>query len=159
MADQVEGAKGRARHDGRFGKHFDDEVSVKGVLWTTAMLALSCVLGMWITWEMLGIGDARAEASKQQQSPIPGANEPRTPPGPVLQKDPEGELETLKHEMSERLGGYGWINEGAGVVHIPIDRAIDLLVSQAEASSDTSLEEPAPQEPAPQEPTAEETGE
>ncbi len=142
MADQVKGAKDGARHDGRFGKRFDDEVNVKSVLWTTAMLAVACVLGMWITWEMLGIGDARAEASRQQQSPVPGANEPRTPPGPVLQTDPEGELDALKHEMSERLGGYGWVNEGAGVVHIPIDRAMDLLVAQTESpSQETAGEE------------------
>ena len=130
MADPVKAAVDESRHDGRFGQRFDEEVSVKGVLWTTLALAVVCALGMWITWEMRASSEARAAATAPRPSPIPEANEPRTPPGPLLQRDPEGELAALSHEMSERLSGYGWVDEGAGVVHIPIERAMDLLLER-----------------------------
>ncbi len=114
-------------HDGRFGESFDDEISASGVVWTTAGLAVVCALGMLITWGMWGYFAARANV---QPSPIPEANESRMPEGPLLQRDPEGELEAMRHEMAERLGGYGWVDENAGVVHIPIEAAMDLLVEQ-----------------------------
>ncbi|MEM7353316.1 MAG: hypothetical protein AAF657_21145 [Acidobacteriota bacterium] len=117
-------------HDGRFGENFDDEVSVSGVVWTTVILAVLCVLGMWITWVMRGYYKDRAEATVPPPSPVAEANEVRLPGGPLLQRDPEGELEALRHEMAVRLGGFGWVDETAGLVHIPIDQAMDLLVEQ-----------------------------
>ena len=47
--------------------------------------------------------EAQAQAT-YQPSPIPEANERRMPEGPLLQADPERELEAMRHEMSERLG-------------------------------------------------------
>ncbi len=121
MAESTRAAS--AAHDGRFGERFDQEVSVSGVVWTTVGLAVACVLGMLITWFMLD------EANRSEGAETPVAGEAR-PAGPILQTDPEGELEIMRHEMAERLGGYGWVDEGAGVVHIPIDEAMDLLVER-----------------------------
>ena len=128
-------------HDGRFGKRFDDEVSVPVILWITTGLALLCALGMLITWGMRGFYASQAAAMAPPPSPIAEANERRLPAGPLLQRDPEGELAAMRHEMTERLSGYGWIDEGAGVAHIPIDKAMDLLVESgggAEAASETT---------------------
>ena len=151
MADSAEAAsmdKDAAKHDGRFGERFDDEVSAPAILWITAGLALACALGMLITWGMKGYYSVRAEA--EQPSPTAGV-EQRLPEGPLLQRDPEGELEAMRHEMSERLSGYGWVNEGAGVVHIPIDEAMDLLVehgSVAAGGTGAGVAESAEEEPA-----------
>lgn len=123
-----------ASHDGRFGSYFDDEVSTSAVVWTTVWLAIVCALGMAITWVMQGYYADRAEAAKTPPSPVAEANEARLPIGPLLQRHPEGELEALRHEMGERLHGYGWVDEHAGVVHIPIDQAMDLLVERMAAA-------------------------
>jgi hypothetical protein len=48
-------------------------------------------------------------------------------PAPRLQVNPDVELVTVKKEDLDRLNGYGWIDKKAGVAHIPIDRAIDIL--------------------------------
>lgn len=128
MADST--ASHSTRHDGRFGDKFDDEVSVPGVLWTTVLLAVVCALGMWITWLMRGYYADRAAAAKTLPSPVTEANEARVPEGPLLQRSPEGELAALRREMSERLNGYGWVDEAAGRVHIPIDQAMDLLLER-----------------------------
>ena len=134
MADPAETGTvedhGAANHDGRFGKRFDDEVSVPGIIWITFGLAVACSVGMLITWGMQNYYEARAQAV-YQPSPVAEANERRLPEGPLLQADPEAELEAMRHEMAERLGGYGWVDEGTGVVRIPIDQAMDLLVDQA----------------------------
>lgn len=130
-------------HDGRFGERFDAEVSVSGIVWTTVGLAAACALGMWITWAMMGYYADRAEAVRPAETV-----EQQLPEGPLLQRDPEGELEALRQEMSERLSSYGWVDEGAGVVHIPIEEAMELLVergsvaAQGAAESETAAEGP-----------------
>lgn len=137
-------------HDGRFGESFDDEVSVPGVVWSTVGLAVVCVIGMLITWGMQGYFAARADVA--QPSPIPEANESRLPEGPLLQRAPEAELEAMRHEMAERLDGYGWVDKATGVAHIPIDEAMDLLVQQGSVAAVGSADGDAVAAPA-EEPT------
>ena len=52
------------------------------------------------------------------------------PPEPRLQKDPELDLQEYMAAQNAKLNGYGWINRQAGVVSIPIDRAMDLIVQR-----------------------------
>ncbi len=146
MADHQSAQITTDGYDGRFGEKFDDEVSVSGIVWTTVGLAVVCVLGMLITWGMQGFFEARSQLVIP--SPIAEANEPRLPEGPLLQRDPEGELEALRHEMAERLGGYGWVDEGAGVAHIPIDAAIDLLIEKGSVAASAAAAGSGPEEAA-----------
>ena len=37
---------------------------------------------------------------------------------------------SLKAKDAEVLTSYGWVNQEAGVVHIPVDRAKDLVVEE-----------------------------
>jgi len=145
MAEPAKAPLEKTAHDGRFGDRFDDEISVSGVLWNVIGLAIACALGMLITWGMKGYFAARSQA--MQPAPIVDAGERPLPPGPRLQTDPEGELEAMRHEMAQRLGSYGWVDEGAGIVHLPIDKAMALLVergSVAAGGRDPAAEEPAP---------------
>ena len=40
----------------------------------------------------------------------------------------DNRLDAWKKERAEWLGGYGWIDRAHGVVHIPIERAMDAVV-------------------------------
>jgi len=51
-------------------------------------------------------------------------------PSPKLEEDERGQLNTLLTEEQQRLYTYGWIDEKAGTMHIPIERAMDLLVQR-----------------------------
>jgi hypothetical protein len=51
-------------------------------------------------------------------------------PAPRLQADPAVELARTKQEDNNRLHGYGWIDQRARIAHIPIDRAIEILVNK-----------------------------
>lgn len=71
--------------------------------------------------------------------PNPFANEPQPPSSaPHLQVNPAADLARLNHRMEKRLHSVGWINRQAGIVHIPIDRAMDLLIKRG-ASPITAL--------------------
>jgi hypothetical protein len=51
-------------------------------------------------------------------------------PEPRLQVAPQVDLAALRTRENTELTTYGWIDRGAGVVRIPIDRAIDLLAQR-----------------------------
>ena len=36
--------------------------------------------------------------------------------------------------VHEHLDGYGWVDRAAGIVHIPIDRAMDLMLAEQKSS-------------------------
>ena len=41
------------------------------------------------------------------------------------------ELRSLTAAQMETLNSFGWVDQTNGVAHIPIDRAMDLIVSEA----------------------------
>jgi hypothetical protein len=53
------------------------------------------------------------------------------PARPQLEIDPERDLAALRNREDTRLNSYGWIDRNTGTIHIPIDRAIDLLVAES----------------------------
>lgn len=55
---------------------------------------------------------------------------PVLPPEPRLQVEPAQELRQYLDQQEQRLHSYGWVDRQAGVVRIPIDRAIDLLAQR-----------------------------
>ena len=52
------------------------------------------------------------------------------PPQPRLQVEPHQDLKTYCDQQLSNLNGYGWVDQHNGVVHIPIDQAMDKLVRQ-----------------------------
>ena len=66
-------------------------------------------------------------------------------PNPKLEEDERGQLNGIIINEDNELYSYGWVDEKAGTVHIPIDRAMELLVErglpvrpQAAAGDDAS---------------------
>src|SRR6266511_3050364 len=52
------------------------------------------------------------------------------PPEPRLLVNPTRNLQEMRAREDEVLHSYGWVDRQAGIVRIPIDRAIDLLVER-----------------------------
>ena len=53
-----------------------------------------------------------------------------TPPAPELQIDSAGDLASFRAAEDARLQSYGWVDRDKGIVHIPIDRAMQELVQK-----------------------------
>lgn len=107
--------------------HEPPEPSMKAVGWFGLGLAVfivaSVALSVWITFSL--------------SEPAPPPGEPHIPIDPVAhqagpgpQANPRQELEQLRQLQDRRLHGYGWIDRDRGVVHIPIDRAMDLVLER-----------------------------
>ena len=51
-------------------------------------------------------------------------------PQPRLEKDETTEINAFRIQEEQTLNSYGWVDEQAGVVRIPIDRAMALLAQR-----------------------------
>lgn len=49
------------------------------------------------------------------------------PPGPMLQTNPQADLQQFRAEERKLLHSYYWIDKDKGIVHIPIEQAMQRL--------------------------------
>jgi hypothetical protein len=49
---------------------------------------------------------------------------------PILEHDERGEFKNFLLKQEDQLNSYGWVDKSAGVAHIPIDRAMGLIVER-----------------------------
>jgi hypothetical protein len=52
------------------------------------------------------------------------------PPGPRLQTAAPLDLKRYRADQEKLLQGYGWVDSQAGIVRIPVDRAMDLMLQK-----------------------------
>lgn len=123
-------------HDGRFGERFDDELHVSGIVWVTFSIAAVTALFFLISWGVMVWLAGEREAAATPPTPVTAEHgERRLPGGPRLQSSPEAELRELRREMHDELHGYGWVDEAAGVVRVPVAKAIELVLEEGLASA------------------------
>lgn len=51
-------------------------------------------------------------------------------PSPRLEEDERGQLNSILQKEDDTLYSYGWVDEKAGTVRIPIERAMDLIAQR-----------------------------
>ncbi len=110
-------------------EHTDIEPSVasKFAIW----LAISMVISAVIVYGTFWFFEAGEESAEQAGITYPLAvGLVREPPTPRLQTQPFKDLYLLRQHETERLTAYGWVDKGAGVVRLPIDRAMERLLEQ-----------------------------
>jgi hypothetical protein len=49
---------------------------------------------------------------------------------PLLEHDERGQFKDFLLKQEDQLNSYGWVDQQAGVAHIPIEHAMDLLVQR-----------------------------
>jgi hypothetical protein len=71
---------------------------------------------------------------KQHPSPDPPSRivlEPHVlAPEPRLQPNPIPDLDRFRESEQRKLNSYGWTDKQRGIVHIPIERAMDLIAQR-----------------------------
>jgi hypothetical protein len=54
----------------------------------------------------------------------------KTFPEPSLEEDERGQMRDFRLKEEKQLNTYGWVDEKAGVAHIPIERAMELVAER-----------------------------
>ena len=69
---------------------------------------------------------------RDQWQPLPGVASalPPPPPYPVLQVSPAADLKEFRTHEDSELSSYGWIDRTSGIVRLPIERAMELVLQQ-----------------------------
>jgi hypothetical protein len=111
-----------------------------------AMLLVVTFLGMRWTFNYFG----RTQPLGAPSSPF--ANTRELPPSPRLQVTPHLDLQTYCQGQEAQVNSYGWVDQRLGVVRIPVDRAMGLVLehglparsSAAPAGTTYATPKPAP---------------
>jgi hypothetical protein len=110
-------------------EHTDIEPGIAGkfALW----LAIAMVLSGGIVYGTFWLFEGQTQTLNQEMQRFPlAAGQVKEPPTPRLQTQPFKDVYQLKQGQRERLTTYGWVDQGAGVVHIPIDEAMRIMAER-----------------------------
>lgn len=66
----------------------------------------------------------------RETNPSPYSETRQLPSGPNLQVSPREDWQTFSRRQQESLTSFGWENRDAGLVRVPIDRAMEILVEK-----------------------------
>ena len=80
-----------------------------------------------LTFKLLA---ARERATSPQASPLAAQYGVKEPPMPRLQIHPKDDLTGLRAGENKVLTGYAWVDKDAGVVQVPIERAMEMLLAK-----------------------------
>jgi hypothetical protein len=106
-------------------EHRDANVStlLKFGFWLAVILVV-VMLGMWGVFSIFG----KTQKLGPPASPFESADVRVLPPAPRLQVTPVLDLKNYRDSQREQLETYGWVDKEGGVVRIPIERAMDLVL-------------------------------
>jgi hypothetical protein len=98
------------------------------VRWFSVALVILLIFTATVAFRMLG-GFRIAHPATGPAAPLAAA-----PPAPfaTLQNKPQQDLHEYRREKAMSLEGYHWVDRAGGVVHIPIERAMELSAAQAQ---------------------------
>ncbi len=108
--------------------HETEDADIRPIVYTGIGLALTAVaVGIFVygIFKYLG-GHAIATVQVNPMS----VDDQQIPPAPRLEEHPAIELQQLHAQEDQMLSTYGWVDKKTGVVHIPIDRAMDLMLQR-----------------------------
>lgn len=124
------------------------DIRVAGVLYFLLALLIAGGIVHFIVRGLFGYLNNHYETTQPAVSPLvknPASDTRRIPPqykgnyekflqdqfpAPQLEINERTELNDIRLHEENILSTYGWVDQNAGTVHIPIDRAMDLLAQQ-----------------------------
>ena len=106
-----------------------DDINLRGVVMTSLALVVVAIVvqvAMWLLFDYFAVREA---AKTPHLYPL-ASTETRLPPQPRVQANPAEDMKALRLESEAMLTSYAWVNEKAGIVRIPIDRAMILVAER-----------------------------
>jgi hypothetical protein len=107
--------------------HQASEINLRVVTWAAIGLMVS-VIAVFVT--VGGLFSIFTHQNASKSAPLGIATSGRLPPAPRLQTNPASDLQQLLQADNAKLDSYGWVDRSAGVIRIPIERAMDLVAER-----------------------------
>src|SRR5918994_3923290 len=110
--------------------HEESDVNVGAIIrYGIVLFAVAVVVHVFLWW-LLGVYERQNERAQTQAFPMAAGQGDRLPPAPRLQDNPQQELQRLRAQQKALLEGYAWANKEAGLVRIPIEDAMKMVVER-----------------------------
>jgi hypothetical protein len=116
------------------------DLSAQSVFAFLISLVVGGVIVYFIVWGLYHFMDARQRARQPQLSPlvkqvetdtrIVSPDEIKKFAAPRLERNERIEIKDFRLKEEQTLNSYGWVDEKAGVVRIPIERAMELIAQR-----------------------------
>lgn len=103
------------------------DANVRSIYHFGAVLAILIVAVMWAMVHTYNFF-AKHESLGPPASPF--ENQRELPPQPRLQPHPAIDLKRYCEIEQQQLSTYGWVDEQNGLVRIPVDRAMDIVLQK-----------------------------
>jgi len=114
-------------------RHEMTDVSSKPLALFALVLAVAVALaGLFLIWLFARL-EKEAERRDPRLSPLVTN---QTPPPPRLQTAPSSDLHGMRAAEDRALTDYRWIDKERGLVQLPIERAMELLIDEGLPSVD-----------------------
>lgn len=133
--------------------HEPSDVGVRAVGWFLFWLLAGVLVVIVLMWALFRWLESRERTAEPPPLSRLGAGQERLPPEPRLQLAPGHEIHPLEDYQQfraaeeTRLNSYGWVNQAAGNVHIPLAEAKrKFLEQQAAQPANAPPPEPLPLE-------------
>ena len=131
-----------------------EDLTPKPILIFLGSLAVGCVLVYFILRGMYSYLDSYENHHQPVQSPLVQQTTVDTRivspgditkfPQPRLEGDERREINDFREQEEQTLNSYGWVDQQAGVVRIPIDRAMQLMAQRGLPTRPQSGTAPSP---------------
>jgi hypothetical protein len=106
------------------------DVKRAGVLWGGVAIVAVVAVAFALMWPLLGVLVEGERAASAPQHPLAGKLGRTAPPQPTLQTSPRQDLLNQRAKEDAILESYAWVDEGQGLVRIPIERAMELVAKR-----------------------------
>jgi hypothetical protein len=116
-----------------------EDLNSRGPLYFMAGLTLLCVVIYLVVFGMYRLLDSYASTHQPPLSPmvapesdtrIVTREDPQTFPQPRLEENERTQLRSFIEDQDRELTTYDWVDKAKGIVRIPIDRAMELIVQR-----------------------------
>jgi hypothetical protein len=116
------------------------DLSAHGIIAFLMSLVVGGVLVYFVIWGLYHFLDARQRSRQTQVSPlvkqvetdtrIVSPDEIKKFPQPRLERNERTEIRDFRLQEEQTLNSYGWLDQKAGLVRIPIERAMQLIAQR-----------------------------
>ena len=103
------------------------DVNARAIFWIGVVMIIAAVVIHTVVWWLFDAFDRREARKGGPPATLVRAPQP-APPETRLQTDAPADLEELRAAKERELESYGWVDREKGVVHIPVEQAMTILV-------------------------------
>ncbi len=105
------------------------DVNARAILWIGVVMIVAAVVIHTAVWWLFDAFDRREAQKGRPPATLVQTQRPAVPE-PRLQTDAPADLNAVRDAQKNELETYGWIDQQKGVVRIPVEQAMTILVQR-----------------------------